>query len=207
MKNSSAPATTPDDAQAGGLLERTNISMTIASDVTTSEKQVQTSLCVDTTDRDSSLSKTVTVKPDIATTDPRERHSASPKHDSRRIHTVESMKMGDHASDATTSPTVAGTTSAIALDNSASKKAPPTSIVDIAFEEDTRLFGLHPANLDAEQSAKLDEMMPIGYRYARELQQDLVFIPPLNHPQVPPGSQFVLQKGGTHAVPIIRPPL
>ncbi len=207
MKNSSVPATTPDDAQARGLLERTNISVIIASNVTTSEKQVQTSFCVDTTDQDTSLSKTVTIKPDIATTDPRERYSASPKHDSRRIHTAESVKMGDHASDATTSPIVAGTTSAIALENSASKKAPPTSIVDIAFEEDTRLFGLHPANLGAQQSAKLDEMMPNGYRYARGLQQDLGFIPPLNHPQVPPGSHLVLQKRGTRPVPIIRPPL
>ncbi|KAK5940837.1 hypothetical protein PMZ80_007254 [Knufia obscura] len=81
------------------------------------------------------------------------------------------------------------------------------SIVDMAFEQDTRLYGLHPASLDPEQFAKLDKMMPTGYRYARELQSDLVFIPPPNHPQTAPGDDFVIQKKGTCAVPIIKPPV
>ena len=79
-------------------------------------------------------------------------------------------------------------------------------VIDIAFEEDTRLYGMHPANLEGEQALKLDKMMPKGYRYARDLQSDLVFIPPLNHPQNVPGSDFVIQKKGTRAVAIIRPP-
>jgi len=82
--------------------------------------------------------------------------------------------------------------------------APP--IIDMAFEEDTRLYGMHPANLNAEQSAKLESVMPIGYRYARAQQPDLVFIAPLNHPKIAPGDHFIVQKKGTCAIPIIKPP-
>lgn len=65
---------------------------------------------------------------------------------------------------------------------------------------------MHPANLEGERASKLDNMMSRVYRYARDLQSDLVFIPPLNQPQSVPGSDFVIQEKGTRAVAIIKPP-
>lgn len=75
----------------------------------------------------------------------------------------------------------------------------------IAFEADTRWHGLHPANLKQEGSRCLDDIIPKGFRYARELQHEIAYIPPLNHPQAAPNAQFIVQKPGSSAVAIIRP--
>lgn len=100
----------------------------------------------------------------------------------------------------------AAATTALADDPRTSEEASVSCIIDIAFEEDTRLYGMHPANLEGEQALKLDKIMPRGYRYARDLQSNLVFIPPLNHPQNIPGSDFIIRKKGTHALTIVKPP-
>jgi len=118
--------------------------------------------------------------------------------------TNEKSPADPHCSNLSVPPSAANTP--LVHDLRISEETPAPCTIDMAFEEDTRLWGLHPANFEAEQSAKLDNMMPKGYRYARDLQSDLVFIPPLNHPQGIPGNDFVIQKKGTHAVAIIKPP-
>lgn len=84
---------------------------------------------------------------------------------------------------------------------SSSKSTP----VDVAFTADARWHGVHPYNLDPNLSSILDHNMPKAFRYARELQSELAFIPPNNHPQKSPGLQFVVQQRGSGAVRIVNP--
>ncbi|KAK5072563.1 hypothetical protein LTR64_004962 [Lithohypha guttulata] len=80
-----------------------------------------------------------------------------------------------------------------------------SATIDVAFHEDARWKGVHPSNLNPEDAVALDKQMPSGFQYARDLQSELVFIPPVDHERRSPGSMFVLQKRGSGAVPIITP--
>jgi len=115
---------------------------------------------------------------------------------------IESTHTDQHGHALDASPTVipAHTTS-----NACTTEGPASCAIKMAFVEDARLHGVHPANLNAEKSAKLDHMMPHGFRYARELQEELVFIPPLNHARAVLGSDFVIQKKGNRALVITKP--
>lgn len=77
--------------------------------------------------------------------------------------------------------------------------------IDIAFVEDARRKGVHPSNLDISAAQTLDRCMPAGFQYARDLQAELCFVPPLNHERKSPDGTFILQKRGSSAVPIISP--
>ncbi|KAK5101387.1 hypothetical protein LTS08_004994 [Lithohypha guttulata] len=80
-----------------------------------------------------------------------------------------------------------------------------SATIDVAFLEDARWKGVHPSNLNPKDAVALDKQMPSGFQYARDLQPELVFIPPVDHERRSPGSMFVLQKRGSGAIPIITP--
>lgn len=75
----------------------------------------------------------------------------------------------------------------------------------IAFTTDTRWKGVHPINLNAANSAKLDGMLPKGFKYTRDLQSEIAFIPPLNHARAGPNIDFVIPKRGCDRILIVKP--
>lgn len=77
--------------------------------------------------------------------------------------------------------------------------------IDVAFEQDARWKGVHPSYLHGESAQALDQRMPNGFRYARELQSELCFVLPLTYDRKSPDGTFILQKPGSKAVPIISP--
>lgn len=93
----------------------------------------------------------------------------------------------------------------LADEHISSSSSSTSGSVDIAFNEDARWRGVHPFNVKVKNIARFEALIPHGYRYARDLQIEAAFIPPPHHPRSSPGTDFVLQKKGTSAIPIVDP--
>lgn len=191
-----------NDAQLSDLLERVVQQPATRSELMMGEEQSLEFSDVDSILQDNDLTDEIRVTSDTPSAVQVDKTVVGTE--TELATTNEKSPAGPHCSNLSVPPSAANTP--LVHDLRTSEEAPASCTIDMAFEEDTRLWELHPANFGAEQSAKLDNMMPKGYRYARDLQSDLVFIPPLNHPQGVPGHDFVIQKKGTHAVAIIKPP-
>ena len=171
MKNFFAHSDAPGDVLVGDLLEHIVREPTAVPQLSMPSKQTQVSPSIETTAQDDHMKEVIESTSGVPSASCGEQRLQSSEKEFITVCDSDSTQNDNNASNAFLS--VMSITPMSCFPTSRRKSA--LSIVDMAFEEDTCLYGMHPANLDEEQSAKLDEMMPTGYRYARELQSDLVF--------------------------------
>lgn len=115
-------------------------------------------------------------------------------------HTAPNILSNQQLDSATTTPFTSLTASPDPVFSSSASET-----IDIAFSEDARWRGVHPFNVKVKNLARFEALIPHGFRYARDLQVEAAFIPPPRHPRASPGKDFVLQKRGTSAIPIVDP--